>query len=362
MNKKDSQAKPSSGPSFAMMCCAFGAEKAVKESILSEGWRLAFSRPGFITAKHDGDRKPPKGIFIRTSATSLGQVKGTDAASHIETLRSLLEERFPAEFRFDQFHLWPKDRAPIGRFDFEPGIDEVSRAIAEEIYAKLAEDWFRSDAPNRVAQPGEKILDVVLVDPSHWFIGTHEAETWPTRWPGAIQPIDLAEEPVSRAYYKAAEAIQWSGFDLQRGDVAIEIGSAPGGACGRLLELGLKVIGIDPADMDPRVAEHPNFQHLVARADDLPRRAFRDAKWLLVDSSVTPNQTLATVANVVCNRNSNFRGLLITLKLGDYEAADRIEAWRRKVESWGVSDIQIRQLARNRCEVCFAVSLSARRS
>ena len=362
MNQKDKKAEQTSGPSFAMMCCAYGAEKAVKASIVSEGWRLAFSRPGFVTAKHDEARTPPKGIFIRTSSSSLGQARGTDGAAQIETLRGLLEERYPDEFRFDQLHLWPKDRAPIGRFDFEPGIDEVSTAIADEIYTKIGTDWIRSDAPNRVAQPGEKILDIVLLDPSHWFIGTHESDTWPTRWPGGIQPIDLAEEPVSRAYYKAAEAIQWSGFEMQRGDLAVEIGSAPGGACGRLLELGMDVIGIDPAEMDPRIAEHPHFRHFVARADDLPRREFRGAKWMLVDSSVTPNQTLATVANVVCNRNSNFRGLLITLKLGDYDAAERIESWRRKVESWGATDIQIRQLARNRCEVCFAVRMPGRRS
>ncbi|MFG0262570.1 MAG: SAM-dependent methyltransferase [Novipirellula sp. JB048] len=345
-----------------MMCCAVGAEQAVKASILSKGWRLAFSRPGFVTAKHDGLRKPPQGIFIRTSATSLGQVKGPAAAAHIETLGNLLAQRYPADFRFDQLHLWPKDRAPIGRFDFEPEIDQVSRAVAEEVHAKLAERWIRSPAPNRVAQAGDQVLDIVLVDPSHWFIGTHQAESWPSRWPGAIQPIDLAEKPVSRAYYKAAEAIQWSGFEMQAGDVAIEIGSAPGGICERLLELGLRVTGIDPASMDPRIAAHPNFRHVIARADDLPRREFRGAKWLFVDSSVTPQHTLATVANIVCNRNSRFRGLLIMLKLGDYEAAERIDAWRRKVQSWGASDIQIRQLARNRCEVCFAVRLPVRRA
>ncbi len=347
----------SESPTFAMMCCAYGAEVSVKASIAREGWRLAFSRPGFVTAKHNESRPIPKGTFIRTSSLSLGQSRGNDANEQIETLRTILAERFPAEFRFDQLHVWPKDRAPIGRFDFEPGIDEVSKAVASEIYTKLAPDWLRGDAPNRVAQPSEKILDVVLIEPSHWFFGTHEGETWPTRWPGGVQPIELQDEPVSRAYFKAAEAIQWSGFEMQRGDLVAEIGSAPGGACGRLLELGMHVIGIDPAEMDERIAEHPNFRHIVARAGDLPRREFRGVKWLLVDSNVKPTQTLTTVGNIVNNRNSDIRGMLITLKLGDYAAAESIVHWRERVESWGAKEIQVRQLARNRCEVCFAVRM-----
>ncbi|NND99458.1 MAG: SAM-dependent methyltransferase, partial [Pirellulaceae bacterium] len=240
---------------------------------------------------------------------------------------------------------------------FEPGVDEVSEAVAQEIYKTLAPTHLRCDAPNRIAQPGETVLDVVLVEPSHWFFGTHQADTWPSRWPGGVQPIRPANEPVSRAYYKAAEAITWSGFDLQRGDLAIEIGSAPGGACGRLLELGLRVIGIDPAEMDPRIAEHPKFRHLRARAGDLPRREFRGAKWLLVDSNVKPNKTLVTVGNIVTNRQSTIEGMLLTLKLGDYEAADSIDQWTDKIQSWNPKEIQIRQLARNKCEVCFAVRL-----
>lgn len=102
---------------------------------------------------------------------------------------------------------------------------------------------------------------------------------------------------------------------MQPGDLAVEIGSAPGGACGRLLELGLRVIGIDPAEMDPRIDQHRNFQHIRARGGDLPRRQFRGAKWLLVDSNVRPDQTLTTIENIVTHRQSDFVGLLITLKL-----------------------------------------------
>ncbi|MGI9472920.1 MAG: SAM-dependent methyltransferase [Rubripirellula sp.] len=344
-------------PTFAMLCCACGAEQVVKEEIAEAGWRLAFSRPGFVTAKHDDLAPIPTGTFIRTAAKSIGQMRATDAALQVDALMKQLDAFDSTGRAFDQLHVWPKDRAPIGRFGFEPGVDEVSAAVANEIFRGISEPWLKCDSPNQIAQPGDRVLDVVLVEPAHWFIGTHDATTWPTRWPGAVQPILPKYEPVSRAYYKAAEAITWSGFDMQPGDLAVEIGSAPGGACGRLLELGMRVMGIDPAEMDPRIDKHPKFQHVRARGGDLPRRQFRGAKWLLVDSNVKPEKTLTTIQNIVTHRHSDLRGLLITLKIGDYNAADLIDGWFDTIVSWNPSEVRVRQLARNRCEVCFAVSM-----
>jgi len=340
-----------------MLVCACGAEQVVKESITVEGWRLAFSRPGFVTAKNDSEAPPPTGVFIRTAARSIGQSRSDDSRQQIATLREQLEEQDSSARPFDQLHVWPKDRLPIGRFGFEPGIDEVSKAVADEIYHAIKEGWVHSDAPNRIAQAGDRVLDVVLVEPSHWFFGRHVATTWPSRWPGGVQPIQPTYEPISRAYYKAAEAITWSGFEMHPRDLAVEIGSAPGGACGRLLELGMRVIGIDPANMDPRISGHPSFRHIRARAGDLPRKEFRGAKWMLVDSNVKPDKTLLTVGNIVTHRHSDFRGLLITLKIGDYQSAHLIDRWTKTIQSWNPKAIQVRQLARNKCEVCFAVAM-----
>lgn len=339
-----------------MLCCAHGAEQAVKKTLADNGWRLAFSRPGFVTAKHDEANPTPEGIFIRTSAITIGQTRDKNAATQVQSLVSQLADSKFAGRKFDQLHVWPKDRAPIGRFDFEPGIDEVSRAVAEAIYKGIATDWLRCDMANRVAEPEELVLDIVLVEPSHWFFGWHLADAWPSRWPGGVQPIDPKYEPISRAYYKTAEAITWSGFEMQPNDLVVEIGSAPGGACGRLLELGFRVVGIDPADMDPRIEKHPKFRHLRARAGDLPRKEFREARWMLVDSNVKPEQTLTTVGNIVTNRQTQLRGLLMTMKIGDYANVDRIADWVRAIEAWDAREIRVRQLARNKKEVCFAVS------
>jgi 23S rRNA (cytidine2498-2'-O)-methyltransferase len=345
------------GPTFAMLCCANGAEQPVKQSIARDRWRLAFSRPGFVTAKHDDQVELPTGTFIRTASHSIGHLKNSDGETQLSQLAELLEATFPRGMQFDQVHVWPRDRVPVGKFGFEPGVDEVSKLVADRVYQSLAGHRVRCDGPNRIALPGNRILDVVLVDPADWFVGWHMAAKWHSRWPGGVQPIEPQHEPISRAYYKAAESIAWSGFDFAAGDVAVEIGSAPGGACGRLLELGLKVIGIDPAEMDERIAQHPRFKHLRARAGDLPRREFRGAKWLLADSNVRPEKTLTTIENIVTHRECSLSGMLLTMKLGNYAAAAEIPKWDERIRKWNPVDVQVRQLARNRCEVCFAVQL-----
>lgn len=345
------------GPTFAMLCCAHGAEVCVKDAISQQGWRLAFSRPGFVTAKHDDLAELPTGTFIRTASHSIGHLKSGDGQQQIDGLAELLSGKFPSGVTFDHVHVWPRDRLPIGKFGFEPGIDEVSKLVAEQVHAVLRDQWVRSDVPNRIAESGQRVLDVVLVDPADWFIGWHESSTWSTRWPGAVQPINPQHEPVSRAYYKAAESLAWSGFDLAPKDIAIEVGSAPGGACGRMLELGLRVKGIDPAEMDPRILGHSNFKHLRARAGDLPRSEYKGARWLLADSNVKPEKTLTTIENIVRHRDCTIRGMLITLKLGNYSAATDIPKWIKRIEGWNPIDVRVRQLATNRCEVCVAVTL-----
>lgn len=359
---------------FAMVTCAHGAEQSVKQSLAPEGWRLAFSRPGFVTLKcdrsesHDDRVGLPQGIFVRTASHSLGSCRDADADRLIDALWNAARDT-----PFEHVHVWPRDRLPIGKFDFEPGIDLVCQAVAERLSVRLADssgvkdDQAKNETSvpvnhppvNQIAQEGQRVLDVVLVDPSHWFFGWHTVDSVTTGWPGGIQPLVPVYPPISRAYFKAAEAITWSGFEMLPGDGAVEVGSAPGGACGRLLELGLHVIAIDPAQMDPRIARHPRLKHHAARAGDLPRRVYRGAKWLLVDSNVRPEATLSTVKNIVTHPQCHFRGLLITMKLGTYDRANEIESWVNQIQTWQrIANIRVRQLARNRCEVCFAVTMN----
>ncbi|TVQ01502.1 MAG: SAM-dependent methyltransferase [Planctomycetaceae bacterium] len=360
-------------PPFAILCCQNGVESAVKAEVADQGWRLAFSRRGFVSLKHAGvATELPSGVFVRTAAWSYGLIEGAEASANVDALVRRLAEAAPNE-AWDRLHVWPRDRLTVGKFGFEPGVDEMSRLVGECVAPVLhSRGLLRQSGFNIMAAAGERVLDLILIEPSRWAIGWHSIPPTgsgersgsdppgpflPATWPGGVQPIAPTVPVVSRAYFKAAEAIAWSGLELRAGDLAIEVGASPGGACGRLLELGMRVIGIDPADIDPEIMEHPRFRHIRARAGDLPRQEYSGARWLLVDSNVRPDQTLTTVEHIVTHRRSTIRGLLLTLKLGGIAHADRIPGWVRRVRDWGATDVKVRQLARGKMEVCLAAAL-----
>ncbi|HBJ33894.1 MAG TPA: SAM-dependent methyltransferase [Planctomycetaceae bacterium] len=364
---------------FAIICCQNGADPAVKAEVARDGWRLAYSRRGFLSFKKDSPgnkavgrydhQRLPRGVFVRTASWSLGLAKGEDAAANAKQAFAIIEQS-GVKLPFDGVHIWPRDRVPVGKFDFEPGIDEVAMVVGEMLAPSLKQRGIITDERfNRVAKRGDRILDIVLIEPSQWAIGWHPVpkltgnhanSTLPTMWPGGVQPIKSPGEVISRAYFKAAEAIAWSGFEMRTGDMAIEVGASPGGACSLLLEMGLNVIGIDPAEMDEEVLEHQNFRHIRALAGEVPRTEYEGAKWLLVDSNVRPDQTLATVEQIVTHRDSTIEGMILTLKVGGIAHADRIDGWVRKVRSWGATDVAVRQLARSKIEVCLVARMRGR--
>ena len=80
-----------------------------------------------------------------------------------------------------------------------------------------------------------------------------------------------------------------------------------------LFRIQAKVIGIDPALMDERVLSHANFTHVRARAADLRRKEFSNAKWLLADANIAPESTLDAIEDIVTHRVVNIQATLITV-------------------------------------------------
>ncbi|XZE52595.1 SAM-dependent methyltransferase [Planctomycetaceae bacterium SH139] len=367
---------------FVFVCCHHGAEAPLKDEFTTQGWRLAFSRPGFVSFKSNEagslKRELPHGVFARSTSWSIGRVQATETAELTKQITWLLSDvaqaAEPAQLQpaatelddrpsppfppaqFEALHLWARDRLPVGEHNYETGPEALTQAAAEDVAHRLhASGIIVSGLPNQPVDSGRAVLDVVMIDPGQWMIGWHQAaNSPPTRWAGGFPPLDMSHDVVSRAYFKAAEALLWSRMPLRPGETVVEIGSAPGGAAQRLLELGMQVIGVDPAEMDPDVAEHPNFEHIRARGGDVKRSCYRDAKWLLVDSTVRPDKTLVTVENIVGNRQVKINGMLLTMKIGRYDQADRIPGWCRTIRQWGFTQIEVRQLATGKCEVCIA--------
>ena len=76
-----------------------------------------------------------------------------------------------------------------------------------------------------------------------------------------IKAVPAPEHSPSRAYGKIAEIISLYPEHFHPPHQVLELGCAPGGASLCLLEKGLKVTGIDPAEMDYSITHHSGFRH-----------------------------------------------------------------------------------------------------
>jgi 23S rRNA (cytidine2498-2'-O)-methyltransferase len=342
-------------PSFIYVCCQQGVESVVKAEIAANhpGLAFAFSRPGFVTFKLAADLKLPlkyslSSTFVRSTGWSSGRSQGDDGQAMVDQVVAS-----PAAAKCRHLHVWQRDAAVPGQRGFEPGETPLAKAVAEQIAASKIFAG-RDLQVNRSAGNDELVLDVAIVEPNQWWFGFHYASTVPGRWPGGVPFIDTGVEVASRAYFKIREALLWSGISIQQGDVCAEIGSAPGGACQWLLEVGATVIGVDPAEMEPEILKHDNFTHIRRRSNEVKKKDLKDVKWLFADLNATPTYTLDAISEIVSNQSVDVTGMILTLKMTDIKMAEEVTAIRKRVTQLGFSVVKTRQLAFNRGEFCLA--------
>ena len=342
---------------FLFVTCQVGSEPTIKKHLAEDGLRFSFSRPGFLTFKlpkpHTlSDPLSLDNPFVRSFGLCLGKV----VAETVEAGADRVWNEF-SNIQFDRLHVWPRDRAAAGHRNFHPGMnDDASAAEATLLKNAPAEQLNQSEnvPAGNIARRNDRVLDCILVDPQEWWIGTHRVDRWVQRWPGGFWTADESVEMVSRAYLKMSEALAWVSWPIKSGQRCVELGCAPGGASQALLSHGLRVIGIDPAMVDAKVLTHPNFQHIRKRSSNVRVRDFQEVQWLTADMNIAPSDTLDEVERIVCHRANRIRGLILTLKLNDWNLAEQIPSYLERVRGWGYSRVRVRQLSHNRQEVCLA--------
>ncbi|MAT69841.1 MAG: hypothetical protein CMJ58_09990 [Planctomycetaceae bacterium] len=354
-------------PQFAFAACQHGAEAVLKADVArrAPGWRPAFSRPGFVTFKADQPVAKPEGFqlssaFARTAGLSLGRVEGASVDELAAAVWALPEVATAlAQLQPADLHVWQRDLAEPGDHGFEPGPTPAAMEAEGALLAAAPESYLGDRSGARTTPRNRWVLDVAVVEPDAWHVGVHRSTSRAACWAGGVPPIELPPHAVSRAYLKMSEALWWSALPATRGEEVIELGCAPGGAAQALLDAGLKVIGVDPAEMPAEVLEHPDFTHVRRRVGEAPRSLFKQARWLAADMNVAPAYTLDAVESVVGQPDMLVRGMLLTLKLPEWEVVEHLPEYLARIQSWGYRDVRVRQLAFNRQELCV-VALRSR--
>jgi 23S rRNA (cytidine2498-2'-O)-methyltransferase len=314
---------------FAFAVCAPGMEPAIKREVARtrSELRFSFSRPGLVTFKSDRavtPDDPPGSVFARVWGRSLGAARDPEDARHQL-----------AAFRLDRVHVFARDP--------EHAIDLLA--------------W-QGEIAGGPAIPGELVGDIIVAPDEPAWLGVHRHDAAHLPNPGGAIPVEVPADAPSRAFAKIEEAIAWAGLPVEAGQVALEIGAAPGGAALALARRGIEVWGVDTGKLAPQVLAEPRVHHLemkvgALRWEQLPPRI----DWLLVDVNLAPQVALHEIARLMPPLRKTLRGAVITLKLNDWTFVDELPVLTERIRALGFASVRIRHLPSNRREVC-AVALA----
>ena len=286
--------------------------------------RFAYSRPGLVTFKSEAaitpeDRSPT--VFAHVWAASIGPARDPSNAAHQLALLGA-----------NRAHVFARE--PESVVDLAPWRDAIP-------------------LPGGAAAIGELVADVIVAEGEPAWLALHRHDDTRLPLPGGAIDVDVPADAPSRAYAKIEEAIAWAHLPVAAGQVALEIGAAPGGAVLALARRGLDVWGVDTGDLAPHVAALPNVHHLAMKVgalrwEQLPPRV----DWLLVDVNLAPQVALHEVARLMPKLKPTLQGAVITLKLNDWSFVAELPMFAERIASFGFSDVRLRHLPSNRREVC----------
>lgn len=349
---------PTAKAPFVFATCRQGWEKVLKDDAKSvpEGLRPAFMRPGLITWKCE---VPPTadftlpGIFARMSGHSIGTCKdAADLAGKLAELKTntLKLHVYPREVPEDGLPLDEWSRIDAFRIRLLKGLRDAGVAMDDDADSIL----------------GDTVLDIIVEDDltAPFFAGWHRhgASTHPI--PGGIPRAVIPIESPSRAWLKLVQALAFAGLETKgthshplRGKIAVELGSAPGGASYALLQRGMRVLGIDPGAMDPRVlnCRTPQggipFRHLQMPAGEVePHLLPPQADLLVSDLNLAPAVMIRLVKKMQAQVHASL--LILTLKINDRAVFAGLQENLTAIRDFAPAPVRATHLPGNRDEIC----------
>ncbi len=340
---------------FVFVLCQHGAERALKHELTMAHpeLRAAYQRPGLVTFR--GEERaldaPLRSVLARSWGLSLGNHPDTE-----QLAEALLELQLPVPLCL---HVAERERF---RDDAAPK-DHHAGAVAARIDAALRARLPSLFRASTRAEPGELVIDVVVGESDEpLLLGAHlhTSDRERSPHPGGVYVYDVPEDAPSRAFRKIEECRLAFALPIRAGDVAVELGAAPGGAAYALLRQGVRVIGIDPAEMDPVVVSFTGpggaqLTHVQLRMNAVDLQTLpREAQWLLLDVHLAPHVALREVSRFLAHYRRSLLGAVLTLKLNKWSFLDDLHRFKQEARALGLVDPIARQLPAHRQELALA--------
>ncbi|XEC92576.1 SAM-dependent methyltransferase [Paenibacillus tarimensis] len=180
------------------------------------------------------------------------------------------------------------------------------------------------------------------------LVGWGTPEELLSDWPGGAVRFQREEGQISRAKFKLLEAERVFGIRLEQFRQALDIGAAPGGWTSLLLERGLWVTAVDPAELHPSLTGHPRLTYWKKNASEV-RFDTGGFDLLVCDMSWSPLQMCKLVLSLQSSLAPG-GSAIITVKLMHRKPLQTIRDVIAKFEEAFVL-VKAKQLFHNRDEI-----------
>lgn len=201
-------------------------------------------------------------IYLNNTENDIGDL--ALAIANLPTF-TLLErgQRFAVQTRLLQTDM-ETDRAGSNKHAYSSG--HVNQLLAEAI----AEE---TGAVESIKKPQVVVSLLCTIDNA--YLGISLTTDNLSDWPGGARHFAHLPEQISRAEFKLLEALEVFDVALPSQELALDLGSAPGGWTRLLLEAGMQVVAVDPAKLDERLSKQPRLEHYRGYAEDYLEEAIK---------------------------------------------------------------------------------------
>jgi 23S rRNA (cytidine2498-2'-O)-methyltransferase len=203
------------------------------------------------------------------------------------------------------------------------------------------------DTPWKAVEQGAWLGQVCLIGPGVGVVGKVRAREALSLSAGGRTRMKRTGEAPSRAAMKLDEAIDWYGVTPGKGELCVDLGSAPGGWTRRLVERGARVWSVDPANLAPDVLKLPRVKHFKVSAFEF--EPDEPADWLFCDMAWRPLEVAQLLAK--WGRRNNAAQLIANLKLPMKDKLPTLLRARQTLTDAGWRQVKMRQLYHDRDEV-----------
>jgi 23S rRNA (cytidine2498-2'-O)-methyltransferase len=271
--------------------------------------KLSYSRPGFLTFK-GGDRKVAFNPHLcRVSGLCLGK----------QSLTELLKHTKAWVYKLDAALTLP------------PALTELSDRSLFKV--------------------GEKVTLIIAVSTEEYWVGEYELLRTHFQTPGEVSSI-LPKTVPSRAYYKLAEAFEAFDLDFNADQTVLELGAAPGGASLFMLDQGMQVIGVDPAQMNTEVLSHKNFRHIAKPFETLTQASLpEEIDWIISDVNLPPTVVIKELERLLDFLDPV--GIIVNLKLNQNKHVKSLAYFRQTFRKRGFDQVELKYLPSHRKEIAL---------